>query len=366
MADAITAAPTPNQMTPQDKALFNFRKYFEQRKGSLSQVVTKTLTPDRVIRIALSALARTPKLLSCSAESVFLAVHSAAQLGFEAGSPLGHAYLVPYGSQCQLIVGYRGMIDLARRSGQILSIEAHVIHDGDEYEVEYGLEPKLRHKPNLSANVGKPIMVYAVAKLKGGGTQCDVMTVADVEKIRKRSRASENGPWVTDYEEMMRKTVVRRLWKYLPVSIEMATAMEVEDAQDNGESLAQITVIASEVADTRADALADSLPDTPALTNAEPAPAIPTPTPAPKEKAKAKKAAEAPAVAPAAQSGEPTIESLLSVAWLPVEKQGELARMARAFGMTAASVADTVQAAQEHDGDRAEWITKQIQTGPKK
>lgn len=272
---STTLAPSNGNgvMTPTTK-LKTFQAYFEARKSALAAIVPKTLTPDRVLKIAIAAVARTPKLLECKPESVYAAVHSAAQLGLEAGSPLGHAYLVPYKDQCQLILGYRGLIDLARRSGQIVSIEAHVVHKADEYEVEFGIEPKLRHKPFLSGDPGEMVMVYSVAKLKDGGVQTDVMTRNDVDKIRARSRASSSGPWVTDYEEMARKTVVRRLCKYLPISIEAADAIAAEDERENGNASAQILpsveVISSEVApESKADDIANRLTnnDAPALTN---------------------------------------------------------------------------------------------------
>lgn len=207
----------------------SFQQFLAARKPHIAQVLPKHMTPDRVVKVALTAYNRTPQLASCSMQSIFMAIMQASELGLEPGGALGHVYLVPYGNQCQFILGYRGMIELARRSGEIESLEAHVVHANDMFDVEFGLETKLRHKPCLNGEAGELCFVYALAKLKGGAIQFEVMTKADIEAIKNRSRASRNGPWVTDYEEMARKTVVRRLFKYLPVSCEkIADALEAE------------------------------------------------------------------------------------------------------------------------------------------
>lgn len=199
----------------------------EKNKTSIAAAVPKHVSIDRLSRVALSELRTNPKLLGCSPPSLMNAVVKAAQLGLEVGGSLGHAYLVPYKTEATLIVGYRGLIALARRSGEIQSITARVVHENDAFEVEFGLEEKLRHVPAID-NPGPMTHVYAVAKLMGGGVQYDLMTKAEVEAIRKRSRAGSSGPWVSDPEEMAKKTVVRRLCKFLPISIELADALEAD------------------------------------------------------------------------------------------------------------------------------------------
>ncbi|RUS07913.1 hypothetical protein EFW58_00661 [Bacillus velezensis] len=148
-----------------------------------------------------------------------------AQLGLEPGL-IGHCYFVPFWNNkekrrdVQFIIGYKGMIDLARRSGHIESIYAHAVYETDEFDYELGLHPKLVHKP-ATGQRGAITHVYAVAHFKDGGYQFEVFSKDDIEKTRKRSKASDNGPWKTDYEEMAKKTVIRRMWKYLPISIEI-------------------------------------------------------------------------------------------------------------------------------------------------
>ena len=183
---------------------------------------------------ALTAVAKNPKILDCDRESIMLSVMQAAELGLEPGGALGEGYLVPYGRTCQFIPGYRGFISLARRSGQIVSIEAHAVYEKDEFVVEFGLDPKLVHRPTLAAERGEVVAFYAVARLVGGGVQHDYMTRADVDAIRKRSRAASSGPWVTDYNEMGKKTVIRRLFKTLPVSVELCRALELQAESEAG------------------------------------------------------------------------------------------------------------------------------------
>ena len=199
----------------------------------------KHLTADRMMRVALSELRTNPKLLNCDHASLVNAIVKAGQLGFEIGSGLGHAYLVPYESEVTLIVGYRGLIALARRSGEIQSLTARVVRERDVFDLEYGLDERLRHVPSTDANPGPVTHAYSIARLKDGGVQYEVMTRSEVESIRKRSRAGDAGPWVTDWEEMARKTVVRRLFKYLPVSIELADAVAADEDRPTVEAIEQ-------------------------------------------------------------------------------------------------------------------------------
>jgi len=217
------------------------RDMLEKSRDRIGDVLPRHMTPERLIRVALAATSRTPQLLQCSPKSLVLAVMHAAQLGLEAGSPLGSAYLVPYrnkngGYDCQLIVGYRGLIDLARRSGDIMKIEARIVHKKDSFKCLFGTENELTHEPYLKGDAGEVTAVYAVAKLRDGDTQVEVMTREQIDGIRNRSRAGRSGPWVTDYEEMARKTVVRRLAKYLPLSPEMNNALDLDARAEMGDS----------------------------------------------------------------------------------------------------------------------------------
>lgn len=223
-------------------------------QAQMALALPKNLTAERLTRIVMTEVRKEPKLLNCNQESFFGAVLQCAQLGLEPGSALGHCYLLPFGNgkandgrpNCQLIIGYRGMIDLARRSGQIVSINAYVVHEADEFEYELGLHPDIHHKPSPLADRGPVTYVYAVAVLKGGGVQFEVMSRAEVEAIRKQSKAGSKGPWVTHWDEMARKSVVRKLFKYLPVSIEAVRAVEIDEKSDRGEAVTEDDFINAE------------------------------------------------------------------------------------------------------------------------
>lgn len=198
----------------------------------IQAVMPKHMSSERMYQIALSAINTTPKLAECSPASILSCVMKCSALGLEpsAVDGLGRAYILPYrskkGMQAQLIIGYKGMIDLARRSGQIKSISARAVYEGDTFEYEFGLNETLRHIPASREHAPgeKPTHVYMIAHFNDGGHYMDVMTFQEVEAVRKRSKAADSGPWVTDYEAMSKKTVIRRAFPYLPVSIEAKNA----------------------------------------------------------------------------------------------------------------------------------------------
>lgn len=207
----------------------------EKMKPEMIKGMPKHVTADRMTRIVITEMRKTPKLWQCDPLTVIASTMITAQLGLEIGV-LGHAYLIPYNNkkkgimECQFQLGYKGMIDLARRSGQIISISAHCVYGGDNFEYEYGLDEKLKHIPAKSAKGDSKFdYVYAVAKLVGGGHQFEVLTRDDVEAVRKKSPGGNTGPWVEYYDEMARKTAIRRLFKYLPVSVEMQKAISFEE-----------------------------------------------------------------------------------------------------------------------------------------
>jgi len=135
------------------------------------------------------------------------------------------AHLIPYGNKCNLVVDYKGLVDLARRSGEIADIHADVVCAKDTFEYSFGSEAKLIHKPNLSYR-GKVIAAYSFVRLKDNSSSYEVMNIDEIEAVRKRSKASGSGPWVTDWNEMAKKTVFRRHSKWLPLSSEFQEAIE--------------------------------------------------------------------------------------------------------------------------------------------
>lgn len=207
----------------------------------IKAVMPKHLSSERMYQIALTAINTTPKLAECSPATILSCVMKCSALGLEpsAVDGLGRAYILPYrskqGMQAQLILGYKGMIALARRSGEIKDISARAVYKGDEFEYSFGLDEKLHHRPAAREHEQgeKPTHVYMVAHFKDGGHYMDVMTAQEVEAVCKRSKAANNGPWVTDYEAMAKKTVIRRAFPYLPVSVEAMSAA-ASDNTDGG------------------------------------------------------------------------------------------------------------------------------------
>jgi len=205
------------------------------QRAQIEMALPRHMSTDRLIRVSMTALRRTPKLLECTTTSLLGAIISAAQLGLETDGALGHAYLVPFKKECQLVIGYRGMIDLARRSGQILSISARIVYENDKFEYSYGLDEKLDHIPAMDGR-GSPIAAYAVARIVGGGYQIEVLSMEQLRKAQQASSASYKGcPWEAYWDEMARKTAVRRLFKYLPVSVELQRAVGLDDLAESGQ-----------------------------------------------------------------------------------------------------------------------------------
>jgi recombination protein RecT len=211
------------------------------RKESIAQMVPQHLTAERLMRVAINCVAKTPGLQQCTPTSLLQSVLVAAELGLEPGGALGHLYLVPFKTTCTPIIGYRGFLELARRSGELASVRAVVVRVKDEFRLEEGIDQTIKHVPKLDGDAGALRYVYAVAKLKDGSVQVEVMSKHQVDAVRGRSRSGNSGPWVDDYDEMAKKTVFRRLAKWLPLSSErFASALERDDADYvDGEVVAQ-------------------------------------------------------------------------------------------------------------------------------
>lgn len=188
----------------------------------------KHINTDRFVRIAITTIRQNPKLAQCSQESLLGALMVSAQLGLEPGT-LGQCYLIPYGRECQFQIGYKGMIELLRRSGQLKDIYAYSVYENDDFEITYGLDRNLIHKPNL-ANKGNFLGCYCVAILKDDTRAFEYMTKEEIEAHAKKfSKTFGNGPWKTDFEAMSHKTVVKKMLKWLPLSVEFLENIEKDD-----------------------------------------------------------------------------------------------------------------------------------------
>lgn len=209
-------------------------KFLRAVEDALPMTARKYMTPERVAKLALMAYRKNSYLWNCTPESVMEAVMDMAQLGLEIGGAIGQAYLVPFKDTATAIIGYRGLISLARRSGEIASVTSQVVYENDVFDLDLGSGEPPKHKPCMNGERGKMIAVYCVARFKDGGMHVEFMPKSDVDKIRSRSPSDKRGmsPWKTDYEEMAKKTVVRRAAKYWPMSTEMADALEYDNKTD--------------------------------------------------------------------------------------------------------------------------------------
>jgi recombination protein RecT len=199
-----------------------------QLRPQIAQALPKHLTADRIIQMATTLIVRTPAIADCSVESLVGAVMQASILGFKPVAALGECYFVPYRNnkngktEVQFQIGYKGYLSLARQSGEILTVYAEVVREGDFFDYELGLHPKLTHKP-LAGSEALVSHVYAVVHYKSGGYNFVVLSLNEVEKYRRRSqsqRSGLSGAWQSDYDAMAKKTAIRRLVPYLPVSID--------------------------------------------------------------------------------------------------------------------------------------------------
>lgn len=205
------------------------KDYLKAYEGEFAKALPSVLTPERFTRMALTALTKTPKLAQCAPSSFMGAMLEAAQLGLEPNTPLGQAYLIPYGNKCQFQIGYKGLIDLAYRSEELRSIEAHEVYENDVFDFEFGLNPKLVHKPAIKDR-GEVVWYYAVYHLVNGGCGFEVMSREDVEThARKYSKTFNNGPWQTDFDEMAKKTVLKKVLKYAPLKSDFARGISADE-----------------------------------------------------------------------------------------------------------------------------------------
>jgi recombination protein RecT len=233
---AAKAAPDAQNGNGQQPA--TIAQFISSMTGEIARALPKHMSADRLARIALTEVRRTPLLAKCTQQSFGGALMTCAQLGLEPGVT-GEAYLLPFKHtdkrtkavtyEVQLVIGYQGMAKLYWQSPLAKTLDAQTVHEGDDFDYEYGLEPKLKHRPAMSGR-GAAIAYYAVATLTSGGSAFVVLSRDDVEKIRKRSRAKDSGPWQTDYDAMAKKTAVRQLFKLLPRSPELARAMAQDEA----------------------------------------------------------------------------------------------------------------------------------------
>ena len=219
--------------------------------GEIAMALPKHITKEKMARVVVTAILRTPKLLECEPVSIMDAVLQASQLGLLPDGVLGHGYILPYRNKqtgkyiATFIPGYKGLIDLARRSGEIAWLQARPVFDGDDFGYELGMENTLWHIPaRVKGSVpGKFKAVYAIAKFKDGEYQFEVMYKDEVETVRKQAHAAAGSAWDTNFEAMALKTAIRRLCKFLPLNPEYQSLVakdEYAEAGVLGEAMSEI------------------------------------------------------------------------------------------------------------------------------
>lgn len=233
MGNLIQKTQAENKLKSQG-AKPTMQQYIKQMEGEIRKALPSVLTPERFTRITLSALSSNPRLQECTPQSFLGAMMTAAQLGVEPNTPLGQAYLIPFKNhgvmETQFQLGYKGMIDLAYRSGEISTIQAHVVYANDRFSYSFGLNPTLEHIP-ATADRGAPTHVYAVFRTKDGGFGYDVMSMDDVRQhAKKYSKSYGNGPWQTNFEEMAKKTVLKRVLKYAPLKSDFVRQLSTDES----------------------------------------------------------------------------------------------------------------------------------------
>lgn len=198
--------------------------------GQIQKALPSMVSSERFQRVALTAFSNNTKLQQCDPMSFIAAMMQSAQLGLEPNTPLGQAYLIPYGKQVQFQIGYKGLLELAQRSGKIKTLYAHEVRENDTFDIDYGLNQTLIHKPLLKGDRGEVIGYYAVYHLDTGGNSFIFMTKDEVLEHAKRfSKTYNSGPWQTDFDAMAKKTVIKQLLKYAPLSIELQKATSMDE-----------------------------------------------------------------------------------------------------------------------------------------
>lgn len=223
---ATASAPATNSRP-------TMQQYIKQMESEIKKALPSVITPERFTRIVLSALSTNHKLAQTTPQSFLGAMMTAAQLGLEPNTPLGQAYLIPFKNhgilECQFQLGYKGLIDLAYRSGEVSVIQAQVVYAHDDFSYSFGLNPELKHVPT-KGDRGEPIAVYAMFRTKDGGYGFEVMSMNDVRAhAQKYSKAYGNGPWQTNFEEMAKKTVLKRVLKYAPLKSDFVRGMAQDE-----------------------------------------------------------------------------------------------------------------------------------------
>ena len=241
------------EIVPVGKKYETIKDLLGKMAGSLRAALPKHITADRMIQVALTSIRSNPKLLDCTRESLMRCVMESAQMGLVTDGVLGHAYLIPFANrksgttECTLIPGYKGLLKLARNSGEIKAVRVRAVHAKDKWTYRTGITEVLEHEPSEDQDKGPILRFWCVVELRDGGYQIEVMSKGEVDSIREKSRGKDGPAWTQSYEEMGKKTVLRRALKLCPASQELERAVSLSDGEDSDaplENAAEFNIVA--------------------------------------------------------------------------------------------------------------------------
>jgi len=220
--------------------------FLEKHKEQIGKALPSHIKLERLIRVALTSISKNPKLLECDERSLFAAILQSAQLGLEPDGALGQAYLIPYGNSCNFQIGYKGLLQLVRRGGNVSMVNAQIVYEGDsfEYDLAFGIKS---HKDTEKRDLSKPKYVYCIIQYKDGGFDFDVWTVKKIQEHMvqySKGYAKQDSPWKTNWESMAKKTMIIQVAKKAELSPEIQKAISLDEKAERGENQMNLSDIA--------------------------------------------------------------------------------------------------------------------------
>jgi len=239
-------------------ALAEIRPAIEKMAPQFKAALPAHIPVERFVRTTLTAVQTNPDLMNADRRTLFAAATRAAQMGLLPDGREGA--IVTFGGKCQFMPMLGGVLKLVRNSGELASIDAQIVYKADKFTYRPGIDLVPAHEPDWFGDRGDIVGVYAVAKMKDGAAYVEILSKKQVEQVRNVSRSKSSGPWVTWWDEMARKTAIRRLAKRLPLSTDLDGAL----AEDDELFMPEQPAPAAAVSPAQQDAVDDTAGLTPA------------------------------------------------------------------------------------------------------
>lgn len=380
MAQTPTSKEPGKQLSP----MMELRGLLGSLKDEYARVLPSHMTVEAFTRNIETAVQEIPALLSCDRKSLLHSCMTAAFFGLNVGRATGQAWILPFGNTAQFIPGYKGLIQMARNTGEVLELYSHAVRENDEFDYGLGDDVFIKHKPKIGGKRGDIIYVYCVAKFRDEGKHIEIMTKEEVDDIRARAQSKNSPAWKNDYEQMARKTVIRRASHYLPMSVQKAIAIDV--AAESGQESWIDKDTGAVVIDGTATEIQSASGQLDNFSNGEDAPETATEAPGEAEASEGTDAPENTASdAPAEEAPAEDAPTDDDVEWIVADHNGEVIRTVyspdgwfEAFSETVVEYvkpdgtyemlkalldanASTLAAAAAHDMERGEKISDRIQ-----